>query len=377
MAERGPLSHLSRELEALSARGLLRDEPAPSGEPPAAGFCSNDYLGLAALGGEGLGSLGGQGAEAPRGAGASRLLGGDHPAHHALEAACADLVGAEAALVFASGYAANVGALSCLAREGDLVVSDALNHASIIDGCRLSRARVVVAPHGDLGAIDAALAGAGGRAWVVVESYFSMDADGPDLAALRAVCDARGAALVVDEAHALGVFGPEGGGRLAEAGVRADVTIGTLGKAFGAQGAFVAGSATLRSYLWNRARAHVFSTGMSPRLAELARDGVARARASDDARRTLHARAARFREIARAGGLAPLGFGPIVPIVLGAPDRAVRLAARLREDGVRAMAVRPPTVPEGTARLRFTVTARHSEAEVSRAAERLVRLAQD
>src|SRR5262249_14986618 len=152
-----------------------------------------------------------------------------------------------------------------LARPGDVVVSDALNHASLIDGARLSRAEVAVVPHADVGAIDRALAGrAGRRAWVLVESYYSMDADGHDLAALRHVCDEHGAALVIDEAHALGVLGPEGRGLAAAAGVRADVLVGTLGKAFGAQGAFVAGRAELRDWLWNRARSFVFSTGISP-----------------------------------------------------------------------------------------------------------------
>ena len=144
-------------------------------------------------------------------------------------------------------------------------MSDALNHASIIDGCRLTRARVEIVPHLDVLATERILSEPRcGRAWVVTESYFSMDADGPDLASLRAACDCQGAALVLDEAHALGVFGPAGRGRAAEAGVEADVLIGTLGKAFGAAGAFVAGAAALTDWLWNRARSFVFSTGSQP-----------------------------------------------------------------------------------------------------------------
>jgi 8-amino-7-oxononanoate synthase len=325
-------------------------------------FCSNDYLGLAAL-------------PAPAGAagaGASRLIAGDHAEHHALEQRLATWLGAESALLFTSGYAANVGAIGALARPGDLLVSDALNHASIIDGARLSRAKTVIVPHLDLSAVADALAeyarGGSGRAWVVVESYYSMDADGPDLRRLREVCDDGGAALVVDEAHALGVLGPGGRGRAAEAGIRPDVLVGTLGKALGSQGAFVAGHPTLRAWLWNRARSFVFSTGLAPVSALAALRSLDRLEEFPDLGRAVLARAEELRAALRDGGLSPLGFGHIVPLVVGAPESAVRAARALADVGIDVQAVRPPTVAEGTSRLRMTVSAAHSAEDVARAA---------
>ncbi|HEY3816721.1 MAG TPA: 8-amino-7-oxononanoate synthase [Polyangiaceae bacterium] len=351
------LGFLDEALAQASARDLLRERPAPA-DGRALSFASNDYLGLAAE-------------LAPpeaSGAGASRLVTGDRPIHARLEEAAAELVGHAAALVFTSGYAANVGLLSALAGPGDLVVSDALNHASIIDGARLSRARVDVVPHLDVGAVDAALrARREGRAFVVTESYFSMDADAPDLAALRRVCDAHGAALLVDEAHALGVLGPEGRGRCAEAGVEADAVIGTFGKAFGAGGAFVAGCPSLAAWLWNRARSFVFSTGLSPAVAAAALQGLRRAQGEPERRRRVLAAAAGLREGMLRLGLAPAGFGHIVPWVLGEPGKAVRVAAALRERGVDVRAIRPPSVPTGTARIRLTVTAQHGPADLERA----------
>lgn len=256
MQHSDPLQHLDAELAELERRDLLRRPPPPA-DPRLRSFCSNDYLGLAAD----------PPPPAPSGSGASRLIAGERAEHRELEQRLASWTGTEDALVFSSGYAANVGVLSALASPGDLIVSDALNHASIIDGSRLSRARIAVVPHLDVGAVRAALrTRETGRAWVVVESYYSMDADGPDLAQLRGACDEAGAALLVDEAHALGVLGPGGRGRCAEAGVRPDVLVGTLGKSLGSQGAFVAGRAVLKSWLWNRARSFVFSTGLSPRL---------------------------------------------------------------------------------------------------------------
>lgn len=366
-----PLAFLADELEQLDRAGLLR-RPAGPHAADELSFCSNDYLGLAAEPAPG----------GSRGAGASRLISGDRAAHHEIERALAAWLDYEAALAFTSGYAANVGVVSALVRPGDLLVSDALNHASIIDGARLSRARVAIVPHNDVAAVDAALAGRAPdqRAWVVVESYYSMDADGPDLAALRAVCDRHGAALVVDEAHALGVLGPGGRGLCAAAGVRPDVLVGTLGKALGSQGAFVAGSARLRAWLWNRARSFVFSTGLAPVCAEAALASLARLQADPSLLARVAALAERLRSgLLRAGARpttdarrrAPilLGFGHVVPVVVGAPAAALALAEALRARGIAAHAVRPPTVPEGTSRLRLTVTARHREADIDRAVD--------
>ena len=354
---RGPLAHLHDALADLERSGLRRHRPAPLSDG-AASFCSNDYLGLA----------GRPAPPAAAGSGASRLLAGQRAAHDALEEDFAAWLDVEACLAFTSGYAANVGAVSALAAAGDLIVSDALNHASLIDGARLSRARVVVTPHNDLDAVDAALADrADGRAWVVVESYYSMDADGPDLRALRAVCDRHAALLYVDEAHALGVMGPEGRGRCAEAGVRADVLVGTLGKAFGSQGAFVAGPHVLKEWLWNRARSFVFSTGLAPASAEAARLALGEVRRAPELRERVAARAEELRRGLRDLGLRPMGFGHVVPILVGPSERAVALSSALAKRGLLVPPVRPPTVPEGTARLRFTVTARHDAGDVRRA----------
>lgn len=359
-----PLGHLDDELSDLDRAGLLRTPPAAAPPEGALVLCSNDYLGYGALG---LPELAG----APAGAGASRLVSGTHPAHLEAEREIAAWLGAEAALLFSSGYAANVGLLAALARPGDVIVSDALNHASLIDGCRLSGASVSIVPHLDAAAVERALAQAAGarRRWVVTESLFSMDGDTPDLARLRAACDGHDAALVVDEAHAVGVLGPRGAGLCAEAGVHADVRVGTLGKALGLHGAFVAGSATLRTYLWNRARSFVFSTGISPAVAAAAVDRVRRAAADDEGRRRLQAAADRLR-----AGLAELGArilpgarGPILPWILETPAAAVGLSRRLAERGVLVQAIRPPTVPRGTSRLRITASAALSSADLERA----------
>ena len=367
--ETDALAFLTLALADLEARGLKRERrrsPSAAQVDGILALTSNDYLGYAA------------GPFTPSfptgtrsGAGAARLLDGCTPEHDALEAGLADFLGTDDALVFSSGYAANVGLLSALAGPGDIVVSDRLNHASIIDGARLSRAAVSVVPHLDADAVERVLATTPrrGRAFVVTETYFSMDGDVPDLARLREITQRHGAALLVDEAHALGVFGTEGRGLCHSLGVVPDALVGTFGKAFGASGAFVAGSLDLVAFLWNRARSFVFSTGISPLLAAAALVGLRRARGDDPGRTRVLAHAARLRR-----GLRDLGYdvpaggvGPIVPVLLGEASRALVLARRLEEQGVRVAAIRPPTVPEGTSRLRVTVNAGLGEADVERA----------
>ena len=224
----------------------------------------------------------------------------------------------------------------------------------------------------DLGAVESALRGRGqGRAFVVTESYFSMDADSPDLFALRRLCDEHGAALVVDEAHALGVLGPEGRGLCAQADVRADAIVGTFGKAFGAAGAFVAGCPSLVQWLWNRARTFVFSTGMSPAGAAAALAGVKAARVEPERRQRVLAAAGELRAALLVCGVTPLGFGHIVPWVLGEARVALAVAEALQARGLDARAIRPPSVPVGTARIRLTVTAAHSPTDIHRAASTL------
>jgi 8-amino-7-oxononanoate synthase len=297
----------------------------------------------------------------PSGAAASRLIHGTHPQHHELESELADWVGFESSLLFTSGYAANIGLLQAVGGPGVAVISDALNHASIIDGCRLSRARVEVVPHLSLEAIERTLdacSSATARC-VVTESYFSMDGDGPDLRALRALCDRFDAALVVDEAHALGVLGPSGAGRCREAGIKPDALVGTFGKAVGTQGAFVAGSSELRELLWNRARSFVFSTAPSPRLAALTRFHVQQARTADPLRVAVlkHADALR-RRLCELGCETPAtSFGPIVPVLVGDERACIGVVERLADMGILGQAIRPPTVPAGTSRIRLTAKA--------------------
>jgi 8-amino-7-oxononanoate synthase len=373
------LPALPERLLELAERGLLREpddrlEREGLRERFGADFLdltSNDYLGLAAV------HVSRETLLSEPGAGASRLIHGTRREHLKLEEELADWTGQPRALLFTSAYAANVGALGCLLGPEDWVVSDALNHASLIDGCRLSRARVRVVPHLDLEAVEAALAeGAGAPArWVVVESYYSMDGDSPDLAALRAVCDRHSAHLYVDEAHGLGVFGPQGAGLCRARGVHADVLVGGLGKACGAQGGFVAGSEPVRRWLWNRARSFVFSTGTSPLLAALAREQVQRVRSADTEREALNDTARTFRQALEREGL-PLvsgSHGPILSVVLGSPATALGAAQALREQGILAQAIRPPTVPEGASRLRLTLNAHHRQEHAHRVATALRR----
>ena len=337
-------------------------------------FASNDYLGLASdprLARAATEELERSGA----GAGSSRLVIGNHRAHVELERAVAGWLRVAGVRLFGSGYAANVGVLSTLAREGDVVISDALNHASIIDGCRLGRARVVVTPHGEVAAIEAGLRAAAGasRRLVVTESVFSMDGDMADLAAIAALCRQYDAALIVDEAHAIGAMGPEGRGIAAAAGVVPDVVIGTLGKALGSFGAFAASSQAVTDLLWNRARSFVFSTALPPSVAAAGQVAVELVRGAegDGLRRQLYANAAELRKQVPALGGAD--GSPIAPLLVGDDAETMRLAASLTSDGLLVQGIRPPTVPVGTARLRLSVSAAHSAAHIAHLARALAR----
>ncbi len=358
---------LAGDLEDLAARGRLRDaRPVRTGpDARSRSFVTNDYLGFGA---EEFAAEGELAREARWGARAARLLGGDADAHSALEEALSAWLDRPSSLVFTSGYAANVGALSALAGPLDFVASDALNHASIIDGLRLGGAKKAIFPHNDLDALATALASETAqkarRRWIAVESYYSMDADIPDLKALSALAEAHDALLYVDEAHALGVFGPEGRGLCAAAGVVPAVLVGTFGKSLGTQGAFVTGSETLRTYLWNRARSFVFSTGASPAVAAVTTARVAAVRMADDRRDALAGAVSHLRDGLAKLGLPALGVGPIVPVVLGSEARALFFAGALRKKGFEVFAVRPPTVAPGTSRLRLTVSATHTRGAI-------------
>jgi 8-amino-7-oxononanoate synthase len=377
---------LEAELEALAAADRLRACPEVSGSSrvhPRVGvpgedssanlicFASNDYLGLA----DHPDLAAAAAAAAARdgfGASAARLVTGDLPAHRELEARLAAFVGRPAALGFPTGYQTNIGVLGALAGPRDLIVSDALNHASIIDGCRLSRARIAVYPHGDARAARRLLLAGGGfrRRLLVTESVFSMDGDAAPLGALAEAAAAADAVFVVDEAHALGVLGPGGRGLCAEAGVVPDVLVGTLGKAFGAAGGFAAGDRALRELLVNRARTFVFTTALPPPVAAAATAALALITGGEGERRraTLEAhRRALIGRLAALGGASPVG--PILPVVLGSEARALAASAALRARGFFVPAIRPPTVPVGAARLRITLSSAHTPEEVAALAD--------
>lgn len=383
------LDYLEAELEQLAADSLLRTPDDGSHRARAREAAdtlgldlidasSNDYLGLAQVEPDLRAGDVSRETLAPLscGAGASRLIHGTKPAHAELERRLATWVGHPAALLFASGYAANVSVIPALTRPGDVVFSDSLNHASIIDGCRLSRARVVRYGHLDLSELRTALEAAPreARRWVVTESYFSMDGDGPDLPQLRSLCDECGAGLILDEAHALGVFGPSGAGLAAQAGVTPDVLIGTLGKSLGTHGAFVAGSTHLRTWLWNRARGFVFSTATSPVLAAITLRQLDRLLEATEARTRLAGLSIELRRRLAQRLPLPESHGPILPIILGGSQAAIQAAEALADQGILVQAIRPPTVPPGTSRLRVTATAALTPSQLERLAESLIRV---
>ena len=331
-------------------------------------FAGNDYLGLAD---DPLTRAGA--ARALRdwgtGAGASRLISGDSALVRELEDELAAWKGCEAALVFPAGYMANLGALSALAARGDTVIIDRLAHASLVDGARLSGARLQVFPHNDVERLRALLQRPRqGRTLVVTESVFSMDGDRAPLAALAQCCQEHQAALLVDEAHALGVYG-DGRGCVAEAGLAraVDVTVGTLSKALGSQGGFVAGSRVLVDYLVNTARAFVYTTGIAPAAAGAALAAVRLLRGDLSRIQRLWYNTRSLRLMLAEQRLA--GEGPICPLMVGASAAAVTLAERLFAAGFWAPAIRPPTVPAGTARLRLTVSAVHTDAQIAALAD--------
>ncbi|NOZ95370.1 MAG: 8-amino-7-oxononanoate synthase [Acidobacteria bacterium] len=308
------------------------------------------------------------------GAGGSRLLSGDTEAHHDLETELAELKGTEASLVFASGYAANVGVLSALASARDELFLDTLCHASLVDGARLSGAKLHPFPHRDLGSLEKLLdaAGPGGR-FVVTDTVFSMDADLAPLPALVSMTRRHRAALVVDDAHGTGVIGREGRGAPAYMGVAGEVpvTVGTLSKALGVQGGFVAGSRDLIRWLVNRSRSFVYSTGLAPALAAAALEAVRIMRKEEWRRERQQRHMAQLR-----AGLGQLGYSvlheppaPMLLVMTGNPRRTLRLANHLEERGVLVSAVRWPTVAKGACRIRLAAMATHTEAEIEAAVD--------
>jgi 8-amino-7-oxononanoate synthase len=363
-AELADLAARHRRRACPELEGASRQRPTADGTPLLS-FCSNDYLGLASHP-QVLAAAAETAEREGFGAGAARLVAGDLPSHRALERDLAAHVNRPAALLFPSGYQANLGALTALAGPSDLIVSDAANHASIIDGCRLSKATVVVFAHGDPGAAAEALGRPGHfrRRLLVTESLFSMDGDVAPLAELASLAASHDAVFIVDEAHALGVCGPQGRGLCAAAGLSPDVLIGTLGKAFGAAGGFAAGVSPLRDYLLNKARTFVFATATPPAVAGAARAALHLSASPDGDSRRARLHAHRHRLLESLAGKIPDRPGAILPVVLGSDQRALDASARLRNRGLFVPAIRPPTVPEGTARLRVTLSSEHTRSEI-------------
>lgn len=347
----------AEDLARLSARSRRRRLIAEAGVD----FASNDYLGL------GRSGLLVEAARAALdrgvavGSGGSRLLRGNNAEHEALEAEAAEFFGSESALWFSTGYAANSALLSTLPQRGDLIVHDALIHASAHEGMRLSRADAVSAAHNDAKAFEDAIrrwrAGGGtGTPWIAVESLYSMDGDRAPLDDLIQIADRHDAVLLVDEAHATGVFGAQGRG-LADAITPREnvISLRTCGKALGCEGALICGSATVTDFLVNRGRGFIFSTAPSPLMAAVARAALQIVRDGDDLRDRLWARVAQAE-----AALAPLGAtasgSQIVPVIVGQDDTTMALAAALQASGYDVRGIRPPTVPEGTSRLRVSIT---------------------
>ena len=336
-------------------------------------FSSNDYLGLSQHAAVTEGATRAI-ARAGASASSSRLICGNSDLHEELEAALADLKGKEAALTFASGFSANLGLLSSLVGPGDHIFSDALNHGSIVDGCRLSRAASVVFRHNDLDHLEELLKDCSGpgRRLVVSDSVFSMEGDLADLPGLVSLCRRYDCRLMLDEAHATGVLGSRGGGLVEhfQDGGKArpeeiELLMGTLSKALGSFGGFVACSASMRDYLINRCRPFIFATALPPAVLGAALAGLELIRPPSKVRENLRSNMQRMRSrLARHGLGCSQGRTSIFPVLLGSEERALQVSQRLLDRGFLVAAIRPPSVPPGTSRLRITVTASHSEAQI-------------
>jgi 8-amino-7-oxononanoate synthase len=378
-------SDIEDRLAEIRNRGLYRRMRCVSGPQgprvlldgkPVLLLCSNNYLGLA---------------DHPRvreaaaeaamrygaGAGASRLVSGNMTIHRRLEKQLAEFKGSEACVLFGSGYLANAGVVSALAREGDVVFSDALNHASIIDGCRLARADTFVYRHLDVDHLEWGLREAEGRgSLIVTDGVFSMDGDIAPLAEIVELAQRYDARVMVDEAHGTGVLGTDGRGAVAEAGLddEVDVIVGTLGKALGSYGAYVCCSHEMAKYLINTARTLIFSTALPPPAVAAAMAALALLREQPRRIEKLRRNGAVLRAaLAERGVRAPAVDTPIVPLIVGDATDAVEASERALELGVFAQAIRPPTVPPGSSRLRLAVMASHTKSELREAAGILAR----
>ncbi len=367
-----------RRAQKLYRERLVLESPPGAevrvGDETLLSFCSNDYLGLAnhprviAAFQQGAARYG-------VGAGASHLVSGHSRAHHALEEELADFVGAERALLFSTGYMANLGVVSALTDRHDAIFEDRLNHASLIDAARLARAKVTRYPHAEVMRLADILKQASRPKLITTDAVFSMDGDIAPLAELGGLAARHDARLLVDDAHGLGVLGQNGRGTLEHLGLPLAppvILMGTLGKALGVFGAFVAGEEALIETLIQRARTYIYTTALPPAVAEAVRASLRIVREEGWRRDRLRTLVARFRTGARTLGLALTDSPtPIQPLILGESETALDASHRLREHGILVTAIRPPTVPEGSARLRITFSAAHEERHVDRLLEAL------
>jgi len=372
-----PLDHYRKQLDELEAQHLYRRRLTLDGPQSSRvgldgrellGFCSNDYLGLA-NDPRVVEALQRGAARYGVGSGASHLVSGHRVAHAALEAELADFVGAQRAVTFSTGYMANLALTQAFADRGDLVLEDKLNHASLIDAGLASRATLRRYPHADAARARRMLEGhERGRALLLSDAVFSMDGDLAPLAELVDAANRCGALAVFDDAHGFGVHGPGGRGTLARCGAAPGgnvLMMATLGKALGTFGAFVAGDAVLIETLIQKARTYIYTTAVPPALADASRAALDAARRDGWRRERLRALVARFRAGVDALGMDVLDSDtPIQAVVVGDPERALRMSEALRREGLLVVAIRPPTVPAGTARLRITFSAAHTEADV-------------
>ena len=382
-------SFLQTELKNLRDKGLYRSLRRVEGDQGSTlfiddreviNFSSNNYLGLAnhpslrAAAKEAIDRYG-------CGSGASRLISGNMTLHEELEDKIAELKGTEGALVFNSGFQANTGVIPVLVGKGDVILSDALNHASIIDGCRLSRSEVVVYGHCNMDQLELALkqAPVRGRKLIVTESLFSMDGDEAPLADIVSLAEKYGATVMVDEAHATGVYEPNGAGLVAKLGLgdRILIQMGTLGKALGGFGAYIAGTRSLRELLINRCRSFIFTTSLPPAVMAMSIAALDLVKKEPQRRRELRENSEQLR-----AGLKALGFilgdsrSQILPLMVGDATRCMQLSELLLENGVFAQGIRPPTVPVYTSRLRITLMATHTPEQINQALQIFAEVAQ-
>ena len=380
------MTDLDQKLQALRDENLFRERrllQSPQGvevtidNEPLLAFCSNDYLGLAAdprviaalkQGADNYGV----------GSGASHLVTGHSTPHHLLEEELADFVGTERVLVFSTGYMANIGVVSALMGRNSLILEDKLNHASLIDAARLSRADSRRYPHGDLARVEQLLREANTPVMMATDAVFSMDGDLAPLPELVALARKYNSWLLADDAHGLGTLGEHGQGSFSHFGIGLDdptIYIGTLGKAFGTFGAFVAGSDTLIETLLQTARTYIYTTALPPAVAEATRESLRIVKSEDWRREHLRELIAKFRAGVTEMGLELMPSDTAIqPIVLGSAEAALAATSRLREQGILVPAIRPPTVPAGTARLRITFSAAHTDAQLQRLLSALAEL---